>query len=321
MPPLRQGPRWFPGARPPGRPGRRTMAWRRGRGRGTAASPGAEPGRGNGRPGCSPGTLRGPPPIATESRPPGKRDRLWFGGLGRRPRPARNRRRTASSPTPGSHQPRRWHQRPRRRTCRSGLPGSVALAHPGDGSAWVGAPMNPFQTCRYKVVAKYSTISATASYEMPTRGSPTSTSRDDSQIDDALSTLAGPVDDLDDALADRLKRSDSREIVQGITAAICIEELTRATVTKTKMDAGIRSAIDAERVRGDWQVLCRHYAGGKHARILDHGVRQLAKLNPEQADEVIYAIRRGCCSAFQVEPAGLNRQQSSCCRSSWLVAP
>ena len=64
------------------------------------------------------------------------------------------------------------------------------------------------------------------------------------------------------------------------------------TVTKAKMDAGIRSAIDAERLHSDWQVLCRHYAGGKHARILDHGVTQLAKLSPEQAHEVIYTIRR-----------------------------
>ena len=58
------------------------------------------------------------------------------------------------------------------------------------------------------------------------------------------------------------------------------------------MDAGIQSAIDPERVRADWQVLCRHYAAGKHARILDTGVTQLAKLSSEQAHEVIYTIRR-----------------------------
>ena len=63
-------------------------------------------------------------------------------------------------------------------------------------------------------------------------------------------------------------------------------------ITRIKMDAGTRSAIDPERVRSDWQVLCRHYAGAKHARILDHGVAQLEKLNPEQAREVIFAIRR-----------------------------
>ena len=62
-------------------------------------------------------------------------------------------------------------------------------------------------------------------------------------------------------------------------------------VTRIKMDAGIRSAIDPECVRSDWQVLCRHYAGAKHARILDHGVAQLEKLSPEQAREVIFLIR------------------------------
>ena len=126
--------------------------------------------------------------------------------------------------------------------------------------------------------------------------SSTSTSHDhlqtDGQVDPIISKLAGLVDDLDNALSDGLERPDSREIIQGIAAAICIEELTRMTVTRIKMDAGIRSAIDAERVRSDWQVLCRHYAGGQHARILDHGVTQLAKLSSEQAQEVIYAIRR-----------------------------
>ena len=63
------------------------------------------------------------------------------------------------------------------------------------------------------------------------------------------------------------------------------------TVTGIKMDAGIRSTIDAERVRSNWQVLCRHYTGGAHARIFDHGVTQLAKLSPEQAQEIIYTIR------------------------------
>ena len=126
--------------------------------------------------------------------------------------------------------------------------------------------------------------------------SPTSTSHDhpqtDNQVDPIISRLAGLVDDLEDSLSDGLDRPDSQEIIQGIAAAICIEEMTRMRVTGNKMDAGIRSAIDAERVRSDWQVLCRHYAGGKHARILDHGVTQLAKLSSEQAQEVIYTIRR-----------------------------
>ena len=63
------------------------------------------------------------------------------------------------------------------------------------------------------------------------------------------------------------------------------------TVTKMRMDAGIRSTIDPECVRSDWQALCRHYAGSKHANILDHGVSQLEKLTSEQAREIIFAIR------------------------------
>ena len=121
----------------------------------------------------------------------------------------------------------------------------------------------------------------------------------DGQVDPIISKLASLVDDLDDALADGLDRTDRRQIIQGIAAAICVEELTRMTVTRIKMDAGIRSAVDAERVRSDWQVLGRHYAGSKHARILDDGVAQLGKLTPAQAQEVIYTIR---CS---IEP-GLN---------------
>lgn len=120
--------------------------------------------------------------------------------------------------------------------------------------------------------------------------SKTSTNHDN-QIEPILSKLSSFVDDLDDSLADSLDRSDRRQIIQGIAAAICAEELARMTVTRTKMDAGIRSAIDAESVRSDWQVLCRHYAGSRYARILDHGVAQLEKLSPEQAREVIYRIR------------------------------
>ena len=121
------------------------------------------------------------------------------------------------------------------------------------------------------------------------------TARDDQEndrdIDPIISNLTGLVDDLDGALADSLGRPDSRQIIQGIAAAICVQDLTRMVVTKIKMDAGVRSTVDAERVRSDWQVLCRHYAGTKHARILDHGVTQLEKLSPEQAEEVIFTIR------------------------------
>ena len=119
----------------------------------------------------------------------------------------------------------------------------------------------------------------------------------DKQIDPIISKLSSLVDDLDDALADTLDRPDSRQIIQGLAAAVCIQELTRMMVTKTKMDAGIQSTIDAKRVRSDWQVLCRHYAGAKHARIFDHGVTQLAKLTPDQAQKVIHTIR---CS---IEPS------------------
>ena len=125
-----------------------------------------------------------------------------------------------------------------------------------------------------------------------TTGTARDNQRNDKDIDPILSKLTGLVDDLDGALADSLDRHDSRQIIQGIAAAICVQELTRMVVTKVRMDAGIRSAVDSERVRSDWQVLCRHYAGAKHARVLDHGVTQLEKLSPDQAGEVIYAIRR-----------------------------
>ena len=115
--------------------------------------------------------------------------------------------------------------------------------------------------------------------------------QNDREIDPIISKLTGLVDDLDGGLADSLDRPDSRQIIQGIAAAICVQELARMVVTKIKMDAGVRSAVDAERVRSDWQVLCRHYTGAKHARILDHGVTQLEKLSPEQAEEIIYTIR------------------------------
>ena len=125
-----------------------------------------------------------------------------------------------------------------------------------------------------------------------TTGTARGNQRNDKEIDPILSKLTGLVDDLDGALADSLNRHDSRQIIQGIAAAICVQELTRMVVTRVRMDAGIRSAVDPERVRSDWQVLCRHYAGAKHARILDHGVTQLEKLSPEQGEEVIYAVRR-----------------------------
>lgn len=126
----------------------------------------------------------------------------------------------------------------------------------------------------------------------PTTGTTRGNQRNDEGIDPILSKLTGLIDDLDDGLAGSLGRHDSRQIIQGIAAAICVQELTRMVVTRVRMDAGIRSAVDPERVRSDWQVLCRHYAGTKHARILDHGVTQLEKLSPEQAEEVIYVIRR-----------------------------
>lgn len=115
--------------------------------------------------------------------------------------------------------------------------------------------------------------------------------RNDRDIDPILSKLTELVDQLDGAFADSLNRPDSRQVIEGIAAAICIQEMTRMAVTRIKMDAGTRSAIDAESIRSDWQALCRHYAGAKHARILDRGATQLEKLSPEQAREVIYAIR------------------------------
>lgn len=116
--------------------------------------------------------------------------------------------------------------------------------------------------------------------------------QDDGDIDPIISRLTDLVADLEGALADSLDRPDGQQIIKGIAAAILAQELTRMTVTKIKMDAGVRSAINAESVRSDWQTLCRHYAGAKHAPVLDNGVTQLEKLSPEQAEEIIYTIRR-----------------------------
>lgn len=123
--------------------------------------------------------------------------------------------------------------------------------------------------------------------------------QNDTDIDPIISNFTGLVDDLDETFSDNLDRTDRRKVLQGIAAALCVQELTRMIVTKVKMDAGIRSTIDTTLIRSDWQVLCRHYAGSKYARILDHGVTQLEKLSPEQAEDVIYTIRRS------IEP-GLN---------------
>ena len=116
--------------------------------------------------------------------------------------------------------------------------------------------------------------------------------------DPLISRVTGLIDNLNDALVDSLDRQDSKQIIQGIAAAICVQELTRMTVTRIKMDAGIRSTIDPECVCTDWQALCRHYAGTKYANILDHGVSQLEKLNSEQAREIIFAIRRSMESSL-----------------------
>ena len=126
----------------------------------------------------------------------------------------------------------------------------------------------------------------------PTIETARDTQPNDNDIDPVTSSLSSIVDDLDGELADSLDQPDRRQIIQGIAAAICAQELARMVVTKVKMDAGARSDVDAERVRSDWQVLCRHYAGAKHSRILGQGVTQLEKLSPEQAEEVIYASRR-----------------------------
>ena len=115
--------------------------------------------------------------------------------------------------------------------------------------------------------------------------------RTDDPIDPINSKLSGLVDDLDNALADTLDRPDSRQIIRGLTAAVLVQEMTRMTVTKAKMDAGTQRSIDAERLHSDWQALCRHYAGSKHATVLDNGVTQIEKLSPEEAQKVIHAIR------------------------------
>ena len=100
---------------------------------------------------------------------------------------------------------------------------------------------------------------------------------------------------LDGELAEALKRieghPDRHKIVQALAAAAIAQELSRMTMTKVKMIAGQLSAVNPNTLITDWRVLSRHYAGGKHQKVLDDGAEALGKLELDEAQRVIHEIR------------------------------
>ena len=97
--------------------------------------------------------------------------------------------------------------------------------------------------------------------------------------------------ELDKALEQISDRQDKHQIVRALTAAVIAQEMSRITVTKSKMVSGDLSSIDTQRLLSDWQVLSRHYAGAKHQDVLDAGIIQLRKLDLDDAQRVIHEIR------------------------------
>ena len=99
----------------------------------------------------------------------------------------------------------------------------------------------------------------------------------------------------DDALASALKQIEGHqhgnEIVKALAGAVIAQELTRMTVTGTKMTAGDLSSVDPNTIISDWQVLSRHYASDKYQSVFDSGAEALRKLTQREAQHVIYEIR------------------------------
>ena len=129
--------------------------------------------------------------------------------------------------------------------------------------------------------------------------------------DDYQDTKAGPekiqsaLDDILSEFTNALKHiesyQDKNEIIRDLTAAVIVQEISRMTLAKTRMFAGELSDVNQGDLIIVWQVLSRHYAGGKYQASLDKGIRQLEKLTQEEARHVIYEIR---CA---VEPT-INRE-------------
>ena len=98
-----------------------------------------------------------------------------------------------------------------------------------------------------------------------------------------------------------IPRDDSSEIVNQLTASVVAQEITRITVTKSKMTVGLQSDIDRDQLMAYWRVLAHHYRGSKYQEIFERGIKQLQKLSPKDATKVLHLIRQS------VEPT-LNRE-------------
>ncbi len=121
------------------------------------------------------------------------------------------------------------------------------------------------------------------------------TTNDDHELNDSMehmsSDLDGITSEFDNALKHIEDHHDGHEIVRSIAAAIIAQEMSRMTVTKSRMIVGDLSSVDPKRLLSDWETLARHYAGAKHEKVLEEGVMQLRKLTPSVAQKVIHEIR------------------------------
>ena len=105
--------------------------------------------------------------------------------------------------------------------------------------------------------------------------------------------LAAPISPQLESIEEYIEnRDDKREIVDQLTASVVAQEITRMVVTENKMNTGVRSDIDKDRLIAYWRVLANHYRGAKHQEIFEKGIRQLEKLTSEEAKNVIHEIRR-----------------------------
>ena len=104
-------------------------------------------------------------------------------------------------------------------------------------------------------------------------------------IERILSTVSSFIEKLD--------RHDAQDIIRGLVVAVLVEEVTRMTVTKRKMNVSICEEIDIKQLSADWQTLSRHYAGSKYAHAFENGVLQLEKIPHKEAQKIIQEIKYG----------------------------
>ena len=87
-------------------------------------------------------------------------------------------------------------------------------------------------------------------------------------------------------------REDRTSITKGLAAAVIAQEVTRMTLTKSRMILGAMSDVDRERLIERWRVLADHYQGSKYQGVFETGVDQLQSLTSEEANRIVSEIRR-----------------------------